>query len=346
MSRPARLWSAGPGIGVFPLPIWTNIPNGGKQPEPLPETGEAVLGDEDRYGAYLDAMTIGKPRARLAVEQLRGRIEETRTEAASRVEGFLAAARGHMDAHADLDDAASDADIPVAEAPAYAEWRREAERLMEEGETILSDRKTYGPHLDNNAIGEERIDRALSDLRAAIRHDDEELAERQVREQRERTRQSAGLTFSLDTGGAAAEAEPARADTHGLLSRLRHVLDWDGRSAERDRQARIEADTRISLERWEELKRDWNRQVEQAEREGVHVIYTYSYEYLRRDLSSMAHDPYLDDGIRSEIDAALVRLQRAGSSRAHVEDYRVMSDNQVGRYRQPSWPVSRTGVRA
>ena len=50
--------------------------------EMLAATGKAVLTNEDRYGAYLDAMTIGKARARLTVEQLRSRLREHRTRAA------------------------------------------------------------------------------------------------------------------------------------------------------------------------------------------------------------------------------------------------------------------------
>ena len=49
--------------------------------EMLAATGKAVLANEDRYGAYLDAMTIGKARARLTIEQLRSRLPENRTRA-------------------------------------------------------------------------------------------------------------------------------------------------------------------------------------------------------------------------------------------------------------------------
>ena len=49
----------------------------------LAATGKAVLSNVERYGAYLDAMTIGKARARLTVEQLRSRLREGRTRARS-----------------------------------------------------------------------------------------------------------------------------------------------------------------------------------------------------------------------------------------------------------------------
>ena len=44
----------------------------------LAATGEAILSNEDRYGAYLEAITIGKARARLTVEQLRNRLHHSR----------------------------------------------------------------------------------------------------------------------------------------------------------------------------------------------------------------------------------------------------------------------------
>ena len=47
----------------------------------LAATGEAVLSDDERYGAYLDAMTIGKARATLTVEQLRSRLRANRARA-------------------------------------------------------------------------------------------------------------------------------------------------------------------------------------------------------------------------------------------------------------------------
>ena len=49
--------------------------------EMLAATGEAILSKEERYGAYLDAMTIGKARALLTVEQLRNRLHHGRVAA-------------------------------------------------------------------------------------------------------------------------------------------------------------------------------------------------------------------------------------------------------------------------
>ena len=50
--------------------------------EILAATGEAVLANEDRYGTYLDAMTIGRERVQLTLEQFRNRLRQNRTLAA------------------------------------------------------------------------------------------------------------------------------------------------------------------------------------------------------------------------------------------------------------------------
>ena len=89
-----------------------------------------------------------------------------------KVEDFLAAADRHMERRHALRDAATETSVAVAEAPKYRSWRREAERLMEEGEVILSDREAHGPHLDSIAAGEVRARAAVYDLGEAIREDD------------------------------------------------------------------------------------------------------------------------------------------------------------------------------
>ena len=64
------------GLPVARLDAW---PRWREAAEMLAATGEAVLANEDRYGAYLDAMTIGRSRAQLTVEQLRNRLRDNRT---------------------------------------------------------------------------------------------------------------------------------------------------------------------------------------------------------------------------------------------------------------------------
>ena len=46
--------------------------------EMLAATGEAILSNAERYGPYLDAMTIGRTRVRLTVEHLRSRLHHGR----------------------------------------------------------------------------------------------------------------------------------------------------------------------------------------------------------------------------------------------------------------------------
>ena len=230
--------------------------------------------------------------------------------ARKKVEDFFAGADRHMARRDALRDAAADADMAVAEAPNYRGWRREAGRLVEEGETILSDRETHGPHLDNIVIGEERLQGVVHDLGEAIREDDEELAQarREAREQRRLARQSDRLKLRTGTSAVTAQAEPARK----VLWQLRRVYDWDGRAAERDRQA-------LALGRWETLKENWNRRVERAGEEGVHVIYTKGYKKLRQELTAMADDDlYLDERAGSELRAVILRLDMAEEGRAHV----------------------------
>ena len=64
------------GVPVVRLDAW---PRWRETAELLADTGKAVLANDERYGAHLDAMTIGRERARFTVEQLRNRLDENRT---------------------------------------------------------------------------------------------------------------------------------------------------------------------------------------------------------------------------------------------------------------------------
>ena len=119
-----------------------------------------------------------------------------------------------------------------------------------------------------------------------------------------------------DPAPAAAD-DGTRADK--LLWRLRQVYDWDGRLAESEKQARIEAGTQASLERWQVLREEWNRQVDRAEKQGVHVIYTGEYHTLRSELKTAARDdPYMPEEVRSEIDSLIHELGAAERARDRV----------------------------
>ena len=261
-----------------------------------------------------------------------------------KVEDWLIAVERHMDRRDALEDAADNLDMPVAEAPEYPGWRGEAERLMEAGEAILSDTETYGAHLANITRGELRMNWALSRLRDPIRKDAEALTERNARERRSEraghrsetgghTRQWAGPTFDSDTGrldpsgGAEAKAHPdiASADdtrVGGVLSRLRRAFGWDGSKADRQMGAAVPTGMQTALNRWQELKQAWNREVQQAQRDGVHVIYTRGYGHMRLRLESMYEDIYLGVQLGPAIRDVLAQLDKAKATREHIEKYR------------------------
>ena len=95
---------------------------------------------------------------------------EGHAAARSRVEGWLESAVSHIEAHAPLRAAALDLEIETAETAGYAEWKREAERLAQAGEAILSDR-TCGPHLAAVSMACTRIEWAVTDMAAILRRD-------------------------------------------------------------------------------------------------------------------------------------------------------------------------------
>ena len=67
------------GLPVARLDAWPSWREAAKM---LAVTGKAVLSNHELYGAYFDAMTIGKARARLTVKQLRSRLRENHIRAA------------------------------------------------------------------------------------------------------------------------------------------------------------------------------------------------------------------------------------------------------------------------
>ncbi len=256
---------------------------------------------------------------------------ERHVAARKRVEQFVDDAHRHGNRRAALEEAADQASVAVTQAPGYGKWRGTADRLLQEGKAILADRDTCGPHLDNIPAARERAEMALSGLGEAIRKDDEELAQtrREAYLRGQLTRALARLRFAPVTAPdiGAEPSRPGAGDDDTLarrtLWRLRRVHDWDGRLAESERQAATEAGTRASLARWESLRERWDRQVDRAEKEGVHVIYTDGYGTLRREMSSATRDdPYLAEGARSEIDRVIGLLDAPEELRGHVEKHR------------------------
>ena len=94
------------------------------------------------------------------------------------IEDYLDKTDRHMDVRTSLWREAEGQEIDVTEVPDYPGWRQEAGRLTAAGEAILSDKKAYGPHLDNITIGESRVTWALSNIIRAIGGDDEAIGEK------------------------------------------------------------------------------------------------------------------------------------------------------------------------
>ena len=86
-----------------------------------------------------------------------------------------------MEERAPLQDVAADREIELTGVSAYPDWRQEAERLTAAGEAILSNKGTYGAHLDRIVGTREHMEEALTALREAIRENGKELAEREAR---------------------------------------------------------------------------------------------------------------------------------------------------------------------
>lgn len=243
-------------------------------------------------------------------------------------------AERQMDARASLQHVAADQEIELTSVPAYPEWRQEAERLTAAGEAILSGKETHGAHLNRIVEAGTLMIRALSALREAIGDDDKELAERQARELRRlQNRHWVGPRFALDDADAVdrARAMSSAAPVQAALSRLGRAIGYlVGGRGYHDR-LRTATFAREALERSEELKRDWNRQVERAAEEGVHVIYTDGYDRLHKELDTIAGDMLLNRGVESEISAVLAQLGKAMSNRNYFDSCREFMAGRMNR---------------
>ena len=241
----------------------------------------------------------------------------------------------NMDARASLHDVAADQDIELTGVSAYPDWRQEAERLTAAGEAILSGKETYGAHLDRLVTARTHMTRALSALREAIRVDDKELAERQEREiRRLRNRHWVGPRFALDNGATpdtARTMSSGAAPVQAALSRFgRAVGHLVGGQGYHDR-LRTATFAREVLERSQVLKRDWNRHVERAAEEGVHVIYTDGYDRLHKELDSVSKNMLLDRGVESEISTVLAQIGKVVSNRNYFDSCRKHMAGQMDR---------------
>ena len=237
--------------------------------------------------------------------------------------------------------------IELTGVPAYADWRQEAERLTAAGEAILSGKETYGAHLDRLVEARTHMTRALSALREVIRDDDKELAERQARELRRlQNRHWVGPRFaSVDDAPVPGQvgtigAEPVRTAFSRFGRAVGHLVGGQGYH---DR-LRTAAFAREVLQRSQVLKRDWNRQVERAAEDGVHVIYTDGYDRLHKELDSVSKNMLLDRGVESEISTVLAQIGKVVSNRNYFDSCREHMAGQMDRRQALEAKAAKRGV--
>ena len=230
----------------------------------------------------------------------------------------------HLDARASLRDVAADRENELTGVSAYPDWRQEAERLTAAGETVLSGKGTYGAHLDRLVEAKTHMIRALSALREVIGVDDKELAERKEREIRHmRNRHWVGPRFASDDGATpdtARTMSSGSAPVQAALAGLGRAIGYFVGGQDYHDRLRTASFARQALERSGELKRDWNRQVERAAEEGVHVIYTDGYDRLHEELDTVSKNMLLDRGVKSEISTVLAQIDKVVSNRNYFDD--------------------------
>ena len=256
-------------------------------------------------------------------------------------------AQRQMDARASLRDVAADRENELTGVSAYQDWRQEAERLTAAGEAILSRKETYGAHLDRLVEARTHMTRALSALREVIRDDDKELAERQARELRRlQNRHWVGPRFaSVDDAPVPGQvgtigAEPVRTAFSRFGRAVGHLVGGQGYH---DR-LRTAAFAREVLQRSQVLKRDWNRQVERAAEDGVHVIYTDGYDRLHKELDSVSKNMLLDRGVESEISTVLAQIGKVVSNRNYFDSCREHMAGQMDRRQALEAKAAKRGV--
>ena len=101
---------------------------------------------------------------------------------------------------------------------------------------------------------------------------------------------------------------------------------------------------REALERSGALKRDWNRQVERAAEEGVHVIYTDGYDRLHEELGAVSKNMLLDRGVESEISAVLAQLNKVVSNRNYFDNWPKLMAGQMDRREALAAKAAERGV--
>ena len=128
-------------------------------------------------------------------------------------------------------------------------------------------------------------------------------------------------------GAMSSGAAPVRAALSRLGRAIGHLVGG------RDYHDRLRTATfaREVLERSGELKRDWNRLVERAAEEGVHVIYTDGYDHLHEELDTVSKNMLLDRGVESEISTVLAQIGKVVSNRNYFDSCREYMTGQMDR---------------
>ena len=121
------------------------------------------------------------------------------------------------------------------------------------------------------------------------------------------------------------------APVQAALSRLGHAIGHLVGGRDYHDRLRTATFAREVLERSGELKRDWNRQVERAAEEGIHVIYTDGYDRLHKELDTVSKNMLLDRGVESEISAVLAQIGKVVSNRNYFDNCREFMAGQMDR---------------
>ena len=121
---------------------------------------------------------------------------------------------------------------------------------------------------------------------------------------------------------------------------------WATSSADRGYHDRLRtaAFAREVLQRSQVLKRDWNRQVERAAEDGVHVIYTDGYDRLHKELDSVSKNMLLDRGVESEISTVLAQIGKVVSNRNYFDSCREHMAGQMDRRQALEAKAAKRGV--
>ena len=131
----------------------------------------------------------------------------------------------------------------------------------------------------------------------------------------------------MDPARAMSSAAPVQAVFSRLGRAIGHLVGGQGYH-DRLRTATF---AREVLTRSEELKRDWNRLVDRAAEEGVHIIYTDGYDHLHKELDSVSKNMLLDRGVESEISTVLAQIGKVVSNRNYFDNCREYMAGQMDR---------------